>query len=356
MAGYIPLDSGRTEGGPGDAAPAGLPFSSPAPFPVLRVLAKGESPREAESPPPLAPHWRGGSRTCPGGFRKIIPLPPPAPPCRTMLRDRLKVAIPLLCVVFAAFFLPGFWGHLAFAALSAAMLFTGNHEGVLLWGFSPWGKEELLLDAFAVALIANAWGQWNLGSALLLAFLLLAFLLHFPREVKRSSLEGVSGLVLLGLLVCWSLSFLAQIFYGEAQGPMLMAYLVVVTKIADIGAYLFGSLTAKLPRGNHKLSPHVSPKKSWEGLGGGILFSVLASLAFLHFQPGLLPGGLPGGALFGAMAATLGLAGDLCESLLKRAAGAKDSGKVPGLGGVLDMMDSLLPMGVVLHLYLQLLK
>ena len=58
MAGYIPLDSGRTEGGPGDAAPAGLPFSSPAPFPVLRVLAKGESPREAESPP-SAPHWRG---------------------------------------------------------------------------------------------------------------------------------------------------------------------------------------------------------------------------------------------------------------------------------------------------------
>ncbi len=59
MAGYIPLDSGRTEGGPGDAAPAGLPFSSPAPFPVLRVLAKGESPREAESPPPWRPIGAG---------------------------------------------------------------------------------------------------------------------------------------------------------------------------------------------------------------------------------------------------------------------------------------------------------
>ena len=231
-----------------------------------------------------------------------------------MLRDRLKVAIPLLCVVFCAFFLPGIWGKGAFALLAAAMLFTANHEGVLLCGFSPWKKEELLLDAYAVALIANSWGGWKLDGALLMLFLILAFALHFSREVTRQTLDRVAGLLLIGLLVCWSLSFLAAIFYGHPQGPMLMAYLVVVTKIADIGAYLLGSLTAKLPGGNHKLSPHVSPKKSWEGLLGGILFSVIASFLFLKCRPGLLPGGLPGTILFGVLAATLGLLGDL-ESL-----------------------------------------
>ncbi|MGN0867810.1 MAG: phosphatidate cytidylyltransferase [Oligosphaeraceae bacterium] len=272
-----------------------------------------------------------------------------------MLRDRLKVAIPLLCVVFAAFFLPGVWGRSAFAALAAAMLFTANHEGVLLCGFSPWKKEEILLDVYAVTLVANSWGGWGLDGALLMLFVLAAFALHFSREVTRQTLDRVAGILLVGLLVCWSLSFLAGIFYGRPEGPMLMAYLVVVTKIADIGAYLLGSLTARLPGGNHKLSPHVSPKKSWEGLLGGILFSVVASLLFLHFRQGLLPGGCLGGVLFGVLAATLGLLGDLCESLWKRAAGAKDSGKVPGLGGVLDMMDSLLPMGVALHFYLQLL-
>ncbi len=275
-----------------------------------------------------------------------------------MLRERLKVAIPLLAVVFLCFFLPGNWGRSAFALLAAVLLFGANHEGCQLCGFLPWKKEELLLDAFALALIGNAWMQFFPGPVLLMAFLLLAFALYFGQEVTRKSLENTAKVILVGTLVCWALSFMAQIFYQFGPtGPALLAFLVVVTKVADIGAYAVGSATAKLPGGNHKLCPFVSPKKSWEGLLGGIAASVVVAELFVIFghnsmMVGVLDLTWLNAILLGFVAATVGLLGDLCESLLKRAAGAKDSGKIPGLGGVLDMVDSLLPMGALLYAWL----
>lgn len=271
-----------------------------------------------------------------------------------MLSDRLKVAIPLLIVVFLAFFLPGLWGQSAFALLAAAMLFTAVHEGCNLCGMKPFCSQEWLLDAFSLVLIVDAWRGFAIlhDSAILMAFILLSFVCVFNKEVTQNSLETVARTILIGTLVCWPLSFLAKIFYLPfINAPVTLSYLVVVTKIADIGAYAVGSLTAKMPGGNHKLSPHVSPKKSWEGLAGGIVSSLIVSILFKLFASSLSLT-WTSAIVLGVLAATVGLIGDLSESLLKRAAGAKDSGKVPGLGGVLDMLDSLLPMGVIFYTWL----
>ena len=145
----------------------------------------------------------------------------------------------------------------------------------------------------------------------------------------------------------------------------MLGYLILVTKIADTGAYFVGTGTAKLPGGNHKLAKAISPKKSWEGLGGGVVFSLAASLLFFHFAQDYLHfrdfGGLANinihltrldAILLGIAAPLIGLLGDLAESAIKRAANAKDSGNLPGLGGILDTLDSLLPMGPLSYAWL----
>ena len=103
----------------------------------------------------------------------------------------------------------------------------------------------------------------------------------------------------------------------------------------DTGAYLTGRSF-----GRHKLCERLSPKKTWEGFWGGFAFSVLAgvvtALFFMPYNPALL-------AAYGAMVSVISTYGDLFESLLKRTAGVKDSGNlIPGHGGILDRIDSLL--------------
>lgn len=269
-----------------------------------------------------------------------------------MLKDRLKVAIPLILVVLLAFFLPGIWGKCAFALLATAILLTSNHEGVVLAGLKPYSLQEVLIQLFGLVLLANAWANFTPDFLVLLCFVLLAFVSVFHQEVTQKSLETVARTILVGMLVPWCLSYMMRLFYelGEELGPMTLIYLVAITKFADIGAYAVGCSTAKLPGGNHKLALHVSPQKSWEGLFGGIAASVITSLLFWKFSDNMHSVlTLASAIILGVLAAVIGLIGDLSESLLKRAAGVKDSGKIPGLGGGLDVMDSLIPMGIVIY-------
>lgn len=121
----------------------------------------------------------------------------------------------------------------------------------------------------------------------------------------------------------------------------VVLWVLLVTKSSDIGAYTLGSLI-----GRHKLVPWLSPGKTWEGLLGAVLFAggigaggaALLGVFGIEGRPGVLPGILLGGVF-----AIAGQAGDLLESVLKRDAGAKDSGgAIPGFGGVLDVVDSIL--------------
>ncbi len=172
------------------------------------------------------------------------------------------------------------------------------------------------------------------------------FILQFSRRDRPYALEGVA-LTFFGIMyISWFLSFIIKIRYMPS-GSIYLAYLLAVTKSGDIAAYVLGTFL-----GRHTLIPHISPRKTMEGTLGGILASCLVSLAFAGVFPG--SPSLAQLAFLGFLFGVAGLCGDLAESLIKRYAQAKDSGTLlPGLGGVLDAMDSVLFTAPLFYYYLQ---
>jgi len=134
-------------------------------------------------------------------------------------------------------------------------------------------------------------------------------------------------------------------------GAWLLLWVVAVTKCTDAGAYIVGSLI-----GSHKMIPHVSPGKTWEGFGGALLFAQLVGCG-LFAIPQLGLAGFFGGwghvIALNALLALLAVVGDLAESIIKRSFNAKDSGKfLPGIGGALDLIDSICFTAPVVFFYL----
>jgi phosphatidate cytidylyltransferase len=122
---------------------------------------------------------------------------------------------------------------------------------------------------------------------------------------------------------------------GGAGGGTAWLFMVLLgTAGCDSGAYFVGSMV-----GRHKMIPHISPGKTWEGLAGGVVGGLVAALA----MSGLLGLDALQAVVLGLLICAAAVAGDLVESLFKRAAGVKDSGTlIPGHGGVLDRIDSIL--------------
>ena len=163
--------------------------------------------------------------------------------------------------------------------------------------------------------------------------------------VGAAAIAGIA--IWTGLLpVFWLLAI-------ESHGAWLVAGLVLVVKAGDIGAYFTGMLA-----GRRKMIEWLSPKKTIEGGLGGIAFAALVGAGVARLSEGGPPHaelGLLAGVIGGILLAIVGAGGDLLESLLKRAAGAKDSGSVlPGMGGVLDVLDSPLVAGPVAWIVLRL--
>ncbi len=147
-----------------------------------------------------------------------------------------------------------------------------------------------------------------------------------------------TGGILLGLLPIF---FLSKI-YSCVDGTKLLLYLVAVTKIGDTFAYITGMLSNKILKGkNHKIVPSISPKKSWEGTIGGMIFSVITSCLLYSYLFDMTAWVIPIAA--GIFLFWGGFFGDLAESALKRTCGVKDSGSIiPGMGGVYDLLDSFI--------------
>jgi phosphatidate cytidylyltransferase len=172
--------------------------------------------------------------------------------------------------------------------------------------------------------------------------------------VSRTNTAGITAIAttLLGLMyVPWLLNFIQKIkFFPNINAPHYVLYFILVTKFSDLGAYVVGSLIGK-----HKMCPRVSPGKTWEGFVGAIAVSTLASVLFVQAAQARLPHMDMGHAIILGMAlGGAAVVGDLIESLFKREAGVKDSGRLfPGIGGMLDLMDSLLFNAPLMYVYLR---
>lgn len=193
-----------------------------------------------------------------------------------------------------------------------------------------------------LTLFADDPRAWLTAAAGIPLLALLAYLGNpgdLAEAVKRSAILAL-GLVYTGLLPV----FVALVHRASPEGPDLVILLLTIAFLGDTGAYFTGRAI-----GRHPLYMAVSPKKTWEGAVGGLAASAgAAALAHSWYLPDLP---LVPGMILGALAGAMGQAGDLCESMIKRAYGVKDSGRIlPGHGGMLDRIDALLFVAPVLYL------
>ena len=271
-----------------------------------------------------------------------------------MLRQRILTALVLLAIVLPALFHPDprAFNGVVLLAIAAAAWEWGRLSGwsqllalalgaacaalcVLAWGLLGAAGAPLWLWAFGA-------GAWVLGGGLLLR----AGVAGWPRIPQALRLLG-------GLLALW-LAWLA-VAQARGQGVNFLLSILALVWVADIGAYFAGrALGLRFTRG--KLAPTISPGKSWEGVWGGMLATVVLAIVWVVLdvaQPTWSPSfyshvqrsvGWPGLVVVVLCLAAMSVVGDLVESLIKRSVGVKDSSHLlPGHGGVLDRIDALLP-------------
>ncbi|MCU0857171.1 MAG: phosphatidate cytidylyltransferase [Pontiellaceae bacterium] len=189
-----------------------------------------------------------------------------------------------------------------------------------------------------------------------LIVLMAVFFRLFGYADARQAFHNALGTIFGFFYTAFFWSFFVRLYMMDTDHldePAKVAfYLLLAVKWGDTGAYFIGSRF-----GRHKLFPRISPKKSWEGLAGGILFSCSVGAAWWFFADGMLGPyvfSLTHALILGLLLPIVGTAGDLVESLLKRAVDVKDSGAIAyGMGGMLDMIDSLLFAAPFMYIYIQ---
>jgi phosphatidate cytidylyltransferase len=237
--------------------------------------------------------------------------------------------------------------------------------------FRGWGQVGgliLMSSTFAVIKLQEAFspasspGRVNdFETGILILFVLGLCFRQFLSKRGGSGLLRIST-TLFGLMyVPWLLNFIQKLHFfpdvisaegdvRDIDGNFYVLYFILVTKFSDLGAYCVGSLIGK-----HKMIPRISPGKTWEGFGGAIVVSTLVSVVFAHFLKDRLYGmNYFHAIILGVLLSTAAVVGDLIESIFKREAKVKDSGRwFPGIGGILDLMDSLLFNAPIMYLYLR---
>jgi len=220
-------------------------------------------------------------------------------------------------------------------------------------------------------LLGNCWllhhasiGKENIfafDAGIIVVTVLLLFFREFfrPQDSQRISAEGIAFTLFGVLYIPWLFSFVLKILYllprsatGELTGTYYALLLIVITKFSDVGAFLCGSLFGK-----HLFCPNISPKKTWEGFFGALALSLACSLIFYFLFQQKLSLLTPSLVIMIALGlASIGIAGDLAESLLKRSLHTKDSSHtLPGIGGGMDLIDSILFTAPIFYFALQFL-
>ncbi|WMJ01089.1 phosphatidate cytidylyltransferase [Pseudomonas chlororaphis subsp. aurantiaca] len=252
-----------------------------------------------------------------------------------MLKQRIITALILLPIALCGFFL---LEGSAFALFIGLVVTLGAWEWARLAGF----EAQPTRIAYAVVVAGLLFlmqllpgiAPWVLGAAVLWWGLATFLVLTYPRTSEYWA--GAAAKLVIGLLIllpAWQgLVFIKQ----QPLGNWLIMAVMVLVWGADIGAYFSGKAFGK-----RKLAPQVSPGKSWEGVYGGLLLSLVIA-AVVGLVAGWSIGQIILGLLGAAVVVFISVVGDLTESMFKRQAGIKDSSNLlPGHGGVLDRIDSL---------------
>ena len=299
-----------------------------------------------------------------------------------MFKYRLVSFIVLLSLFGAMIFWNSLWSIALFACLALPLAYGAVYEYLAMMekiGYKTY-KKQLAVIALIIMALTILFGTSNYFICL---FLLAGLIAWFIMLFNFGNKEVLEKVVISGsafLLVIIPLFFIAKLFipinltdflfsyyvvdssqlivpleFGELvyNGKMMVLYLILTTKSGDTGAYCVGMLANKINGGkNHPIVPNISPKKSWEGTIGGLLTSITVSILLLHianvlgehsFMPENNLYRYIIAVIFGIVLFFSGFFGDLVESNLKRISGVKDSGAIiPGMGGVLDVVDSLL--------------
>jgi phosphatidate cytidylyltransferase len=263
-----------------------------------------------------------------------------------MLRERVLAAVVLIPIVVLAGWLGGWW----FTAFVAFFATVAAWELFTMMGRNDFHTPILWLGLILVALLILESGIQPPNSDRFQALLVISILVGLTAALfldrphaSTDFLITLGGAVYLGI----TLRYLA-LMRALDQGLWLLILTALTVWMMDSGAYFIGKSFGK-----HKLWPRISPKKTWEGLFGGLFVGTLSAIILTLW---LIPGALWWqGAIIGVLAGIVGPLGDLSESLFKRQVGAKDSSHlIPGHGGFFDRIDSFIFVGPVVYLVVHL--
>jgi len=284
-----------------------------------------------------------------------------------VFRARLFSTLVLWGVVTAMFLSDSPWAFAGFMVLLGitasreyfSMAKKANFPCLYGWGFLV---SVVYLVLVGVLLALHGSGGLGLVTALSGGALVFVALSSFVIQLKdpidgEKSLISVASTVLGFIYIAFCFGFMACLCFMEAAeagggvpGKWLIIWVVAVTKFTDMGAYITGSLIGK-----HKMIPNISPGKTWEGFFGALFWAQLAACGLYALLPDSLRvlGGWGHVMILGFVLAFLAVVGDLAESIIKRSLCSKDSGKtLPGIGGALDLIDSLCFTAPVLYFYI----
>lgn len=279
-----------------------------------------------------------------------------------MLKLRLPSGIIMGLIILGSIFIEGLSGLLLFVIIGAFLAYHGVDEYLAMLEKIDLKSFRDIAPRLAAIILVFAVLQIPLLASLILVILAIVagwYMLITTEQKKEMITKMVVSFSVLPALVI-PLYCLAQIYvgnFGGIDGRIYVLFLILVTKLGDVGAYTVGTISAKtMPGGNHKILPKISPKKSWEGTIGGLVVSIIASLVFCNYVPDIVPEYMTKivfAVISGALLFIGGFIGDLTESALKRGTGVKDSGTIiPGMGGALDVIDSLVLNAPLFYLFI----
>ncbi|MEV4427247.1 phosphatidate cytidylyltransferase [Streptomyces sp. R-07] len=355
-------------------APAGSGYGGPDQGPAPAGPAHDRQQAAQTRPMPIVPdvppggfqdgHGRGAAHPSGPLFRDETPNEhpqepmssptPPPPPAPTAPRQKksagrdlgaaIGVGVGLGAVIIASLFIwkPAFVGVIAVAVV------------VGLWELTSRLQERKAIKAPLVplavggaAMVVAGYVRGAEGAWVAMALTALAVLVWRMTEHPEGYLKDVTAGVFAAFYVPFLATFVAMLLTAD-DGPQRVLTFLILTVVSDTGAYAVGWRFGK-----HKLAPRISPGKTREGLVGAVAFAMAAGALCMEFM--IDEGAWWQGLILGLAVAASATLGDLGESMIKRDLGIKDMGTLlPGHGGIMDRLDSLLPTAPVVWLLLAL--